>query len=91
MKENGDKISASDKSNIEEAVKTLKTTLEAGDVAAIKEKTDALMQASLKLGEAMYKAQGTQGAAGAEAQGASTGSEQPKDEKVVDADFEEVK
>jgi len=91
LKENGDKISASDKSNIEEAVKTLKTTLEAGDVAAIKEKTDALMQASLKLGEAMYKAQGAQGAAGAEEQGASSGSEQPKDEKVVDADFEEVK
>ena len=91
LKENGDKISASDKSNIEEAVKTLKTTLEAGDVAAIKEKTDALMQASLKLGEAMYKAQGAQCAAGAEEQGASSGSEQPKDEKVVDADFEEVK
>ena len=91
LKENGDKISSSDKSNIEEAVKTLKTTLEAGDVAAIKEKTDALMQASLKLGEAMYKAQGAQGAAGGEAQGASAGAEQPKDEKVVDADFEEVK
>ena len=91
LKENGDKISASDKSNIEEAVKTLKTTLEAGDTAAIKEKTEALMQASLKLGEAMYKAQGADAAAGGESQGASTGAEQPKDEKVVDADFEEVK
>ena len=91
LKENGDKISASDKSNIEEAVKTLKTTLEAGDTAAIKEKTEALMQASLKLGEAMYKAQGAESAASGEAQGAAGGAEQKPDEKVVDADFEEVK
>ena len=51
------------------------------------------MQASLKLGEAMYKQAGA--AAGATAQGPETGaagaSEQPKDDKVVDADFEEVK
>ena len=93
LKENGDKISAADKTAIEEAVAAVKTALEGTDTAAIKEKSDALMQASLKLGEAMYKAQGAaQGAQGAE-QGASTGGEQPKkeDEKVVDADFEEVK
>ena len=92
LKENGDKISAADKSNIESAIAAVKTALEGTDSAAIKEKSDALMQASLKLGEAMYKAQGaTQGAAGAE-QGASQGAEQAKpDEKVVDADFEEVK
>ena len=91
LKENGDKISAADKSAIEEAVAAVKTALEGTDTAAIKEKSDALMQASLKLGEAMYKAQGADaGATGAE-QGASTGEQQPKDEKVVDADFEEVK
>ena len=92
LKENGDKISAADKTAIEEAVSAVKTALEGTDTSAIKEKSDALMQASLKLGEAMYKAQGAaQGATGAE-QGASTGAEQPKqDEKVVDADFEEVK
>jgi len=46
----------------------------------------------MKLGEAMYKAQQAQSQQGA-AQGpeAGTGTEQPKDEKVVDADFEEVK
>ena len=91
LKENGDKISAADKSAIEDAIAAVKTALEGTDSAAIKEKSDALMQASLKLGEAMYKAQGADaGASGAE-QGASTGEQQPKDEKVVDADFEEVK
>ncbi|MBQ7659917.1 MAG: molecular chaperone DnaK [Alphaproteobacteria bacterium] len=93
LKENGDKISAADKSAIEDAIAAVKTALEGGDTAAIKEKSDALMQASLKLGEAMYKAQGADASAGAQGaeQGASAGSEQPKDEKVVDADFEEVK
>ncbi len=91
LKENGDKISAADKSQIEEAIKTLKSAMEADDAANIKERTDALMQASLKLGEAMYKQQAeaaqAAGAAGPEAASA----EQPKDDKVVDADFEEVK
>ena len=54
-----------------------------------KEKTNALTQASLKLGEAMYKASQAQGAEGA--QGADAGAEQKSDETVVDADFEEVK
>lgn len=92
LKENGDKISAADKTAIEDAVKALKTGVEAEDLAVIKEKTEALMQASLKLGEAMYKQQaeaaGAQSAAGADA-GAS--GQQNGDEKVVDADFEEVK
>jgi len=92
LKENGDKISASDKSAIEDAIQGVKTALEGTDTAAIKEKSDALMQASLKLGEAMYKAQGAAANAGAgEAQGTSTGEEAKADEKVVDADFEEVK
>ena len=96
LKENGDKISAADKTAIEDAVKALKTGVEAEDLAVIKEKTEALMQASLKLGEAMYKQQaeaaGAQGAAGADA-GANAGAsgQQNGDEKVVDADFEEVK
>lgn len=96
LKENGDKISVADKTAIEDAVKALKTGVEAEDLAVIKEKTEALMQASLKLGEAMYKQQaeaaGAQSAAGADA-GADAGAsgQQNGDEKVVDADFEEVK
>lgn len=88
LKEHGDKISAAEKSKIEEEIKTLKSALEGDDLENIKAKTESLMQASLKLGEAMYKqaetAQNTANAAGPEA-------EEKKDEKVVDADFEEVK
>ena len=88
LKEHGDKISAAEKSKIEEEIKTLKSALEGDDLENIKAKTESLMQASLKLGEAMYKqaetAQSTANAAGPEA-------EEKKDEKVVDADFEEVK
>ena len=89
LKENSDKISGSDKDAIETEIKALKTALEADDITMIKEKTESLMQASLKLGEAMYKQAGatadTQGT-----QGPDMGTEQPKDD-VVDADFEEVK
>ena len=90
LKENADKVSSGDKDNIENAIKDLKTALDADNLDAIKQKTEALMQASMKLGEAMYKAQQS-ATAGAEAQGASAGAEQPKDDGVVDADFEEVK
>ncbi len=92
LKENSDKISSADKDAIESAVTALKGVMEGEDAAAIKEKTDALMQVSLKLGEAMYKAQGAN--AGAAAQGAEQGApeaEPKKDDNVVDADFEEVK
>ncbi len=94
LKEHGDKISAAEKEAIENEIKALKTALEAEDLTVIKEKTESLMQASMKLGEAMYKAQaqaaGTADAAGAGADQPS--ADQPSgDEKVVDADFEEVK
>ncbi len=92
LKEHGDKISPAEKSAIETSIGELKTAIEAEDLTVIKEKTEALMQASMKLGEAMYKAQQAQAQQGA-AQGPDAGAEaeQPKDEKVVDADFEEVK
>ena len=94
LKENADKISAADKTAIEDAIKALKTGVEAEDLSVIKEKTEALMQASLKLGEAMYKQQaeaaGAQQGAQADAD-AGASSQQNGDEKVVDADFEEVK
>ncbi len=96
LKENADKISDADKKAIEAELKALKTALEADDAAVIKEKTESLMQASLKLGEAMYKqasaANGSQQGPGMGAgAGAEAGAEQPKDDGVVDADFEEVK
>lgn len=96
LKEHGDKISADEKSKIETELNALKTALEADDASVIKEKTDSLMQASLKLGEAMYKSQQAEAAGaqpGADAAGASgeTGEQPAGDDKVVDADFEEVK
>ncbi|MBP3346895.1 MAG: molecular chaperone DnaK [Alphaproteobacteria bacterium] len=96
LKEHGDKVSANEKSQIEEAVNALKSALETEDLASIKEKTEALMQASLKLGEAMYKQQAEASqAAGAAGPDMGAGADQTQsgngDEKVVDADFEEVK
>ena len=92
LKEFGDKVSDADKENIKKAVEDTKAAMEKENLDDLKSKTDALMQASMKLGEAMYKSQQSQGAQGA-AQGADTGTsgEAPKDENVVDADFEEVK
>jgi len=89
LKEHGDKIPASDKEAIENALKELKDVLESNDAETIKSKTDALAQASMKLGEAMYK---EQQAAGAQQTGEQPQEEaKPADDTVVDADFEEVK
>ncbi len=84
MGEFGDKVSAADKSAVEAAITTLRSTLEGEDVEAIKAKTNELMQASMKLGEAMYKAQQDGGAA----PGGAAGAEAADD--VIDADFKEV-
>jgi len=83
--EHGDKVDAADKSAIEAAVAELKSALEGEDASAIQAKTQALMQVSMKLGEAMYKASAAGGGEGAE--GAAEGH---ADEGVVDAEFEEV-
>ena len=81
----GDKVSAADKSAIETAVTGLRTGLESDDVEVIKAKTNDLVQASMKLGEAMYKAQGEAGAAGE----AGPAHDASKDD-VIDADFKDV-
>jgi molecular chaperone DnaK len=89
MSEHGDKVGPEDKTAIEAASAALKEALKSDDVEDIKAKTNTLAQASMKLGEAMYKAQQAEGAAAdASADGAASGA--PKDENVVDADFEEV-
>jgi len=82
LKEYGDKVAAADKSAIEAAIAALKTSLQGDDVEAIKARTNDLMQAQMKLGEAMYKAS----QAGPE--GAAPGGA-PKDD-VMDAEFREV-
>ncbi|HEY8032944.1 MAG TPA: molecular chaperone DnaK [Methylocella sp.] len=82
LAEFGTKVAESDKSAIEAAIGALKSALEGEDAEAIKARTNDLVQASMKLGEAMYKAQGSE--PGAEAAHAET-----KDD-VIDADFKEV-
>jgi molecular chaperone DnaK len=85
LKEYGDKVAAADKSAIEAAIEALKGTLTSEDLEDIKAKTNDLMQASMKLGEAMYKA------AQAEAPPAEGEPKaDAKKEDVIDADFQEV-
>ncbi|WP_294539337.1 molecular chaperone DnaK [uncultured Rhodoblastus sp.] len=82
LKEFGDKVAGSDKSAIEAAIAGLKTALEGEDIEAINARSTELAQASMKLGEAMYKA---------EQAGAGAGHEAKAEEDVIDADFKEVK
>jgi molecular chaperone DnaK len=85
MAEHGDKVGAAEKSAIETAVAELKTALEGENAEDIAARTQTLMQASMKLGEAMYKEQAS--AAGA---GAGPGAGAAADDGVVDAEFEDV-
>ncbi|MDN7349892.1 molecular chaperone DnaK [Acetobacter senegalensis] len=88
LSEAGDKVPAADKTEAEGAIAAVKTALEGSDAEAIKSASDRLTQAAMKIGEAVYKAgQAGEGAApgGAGAAGAS-----PNEEKIVDADFEDV-
>jgi molecular chaperone DnaK len=93
MTEHGEALSAEDKTAIEDAIADLKGALEGDDVEAITAKTEVLAQAAQKLGEAMYKAQqedaaaGDMGDMGGDAGGGQAGDD---DSNVVDADFEEV-
>jgi molecular chaperone DnaK len=86
VQEFGDKVPASDKQAIETAIDGLRQALAGEDVEAIKARSTDLMQASMKLGQAMYEA--SQGASGdSEAGGPGSG---PKRDDVIDADFQEV-
>jgi molecular chaperone DnaK len=82
----GDKVSEADKSTVTAAISELKTQLEGEDTDAIEAKTNALAQAAMKLGEAMYQNQ--QAEAGDDAGDGATSGQAEDD--VVDADFEEV-
>jgi len=88
LSENGDKIPAAEKSAVESAIAALKDAVGTDDAADIKAKTDALAQASMKVGEALYKAGQETGAPAGDA-GGDTG-DTDAGSKVVDADFEEV-
>ena len=93
LQDAGDKVGSAERQAVEAAVAELKTALQGADPAVIKTKADALSQASMKVGEAIYKAQQSAGAAGTAPEGGggeAGGQKPPGDDKVVDADFEEV-
>ncbi|HJU77295.1 MAG TPA: molecular chaperone DnaK [Sphingomicrobium sp.] len=93
LAEHGDKVSPEVKSEIETAIAEAKTAAESDDAEQMTQKTNALAQAAMKLGEAMYQAQqqaGTRDAAGAETETAGPTEEPASEEEVVDAEFSEV-
>jgi molecular chaperone DnaK len=81
LKEAEGKVAPTDQTEAEAAIADAKAALEGGDVEAVKAASDKLTQVAMKIGEALYKAQGEAGPA------PEAG---PTDEKVVDADFEDV-
>ena len=87
LKEHGSKISDADKKVIETGISDLRNALKGTDTEEVKKKTQALVQSSMKLGEAVYKSQ--------QKDSGKKETKQSKDSKnkenVVDADFEEVK
>jgi molecular chaperone DnaK len=88
LAENGDKVSADLKGEIEAAIAEAKTAVEGGDAEAMKDKAQALAQVAMKLGQAIYEQQ-AQSEASPAADGAATGG-QAGDDDVVDAEFSEV-
>ncbi len=91
LTDHGSKVGEGDRRAIENAIADLKEALKGSDAAAITAKTNALAQASMKLGEAMYK-QAQEGAAAAGEPGgaAREGEASGRAEDVVDAEFTEV-
>ncbi len=94
LQEHGEKISEDDKANIQTALDGMKKAMEGDDVEAMKTAMQTLTTASHKLAEEMYKKTSADAAAagGATGDGADGGADAAKgdDEKVVDAEFEEV-
>jgi len=93
LKEHGDKISDADKKVIENGISDLKNALKGTDTEEVKKKTQSLVQASMKLGEAVYKSQQKDAGGKNTKQNQDTKNkdQEPNKENVVDADFEEVK
>ena len=92
LAEHGDKVDASLKSEIEAAVAEAKTAVEGGDATAMQDKSQALAQVALKLGQAIYDKEqsANAGATGGGAEDVSGGAASGQAEDVVDAEFSEV-
>jgi molecular chaperone DnaK len=87
LKEAGDNVSAQDKGEAEAAIAAAKSALDGSDAEALKQASERLSQAAMKVGEAMYKAQAEAATA---AQPGAQSEAGPNGEKIVDAEFEEV-
>ncbi len=90
LKENEGKVAPADRSDCEQAIAAARTAMEGSDAEALKAATERLSQAAMKVGEAMYKAQSATEGGGPQGPGATGGGAAPGDDKVVDAEFEEV-
>ncbi len=92
LRENEGKVGAQEKGEAEAAVAAAKSALEGTDAEAIKTATERLSQSAMKIGEAMYKAEAdtAQAAAGTPPPGGGHAPSGSPDDKVVDAEFEEV-
>ncbi len=91
LADHGDKVSAEEKQAIEDGLQALKEVKDEGSASEIEAKTQTLLQASMKLGEAMYKAQAaTEAGAGASNDGGADSAAAAEGAQVVDAEFEEV-
>ncbi len=86
LKEHGSKISDAEKKAIENGIADLRNALKGTDTEEVKKKTQALVQASMKLGEAVYKSQQKE-----DGKKSSSKDQKQNKDNVVDADFEEVK
>ncbi len=86
LKEYGDKVTEAERTAISDAIAALKTAVEASepDAEDIKTKTQTLLEASMKLGQAMYESQQT------DAANADAAADAARDGDIVDADYEEV-
>jgi molecular chaperone DnaK len=91
LKEFGDKVSEQEKSAIENDIKALKEAVASDDTDKIKSGLETLTQSSMKLGEAMYKAQQQDAPNPNEPSDNTAAGSDQNNEKVVDAEFEEVK
>ncbi|MEJ1993865.1 MAG: molecular chaperone DnaK [Limibacillus sp.] len=86
----GEKLGEEEKTTIQTAVDELKAVKDGDDLEAIKAKTEALAQAAMKLGEALYQQEGGDAQAGEADAGAEGSAQGQADDSVVDAEFEEV-
>jgi molecular chaperone DnaK len=91
LKEHGSKISDADKKSIETGISDLRNALKGTNTEEIKKKTQALVQTSMKLGEAVYKSQQKDAGKKDTKQNQDSKNQDQNKENVVDADFEEVK